>query len=108
MPERRPAQLLLLDRMVWTYANEHNRVPDRSVMNLYCWPCELTHLILIGDVERLVYGFVGTVAEQNKSGTLAIADVAPPCLLDVLQAATDGDHFQFVDLTIINRGGDPG
>jgi hypothetical protein len=77
-------------------------------MQLYCWPCETVHELSVPDVERLVYGFVGTVAEQNKSGTLAIADVAPPCLLDVLQAATDGDHFQFVDLTIINRGGDPG
>lgn len=81
---------------------------DLVRVRLYCWPCETPHELSVPDVERLVYGFAGTVAEQNRSGVLpsSIGDV--PCLLEVLEAATTGDHFQFVDLTILNRGGDPG
>ena len=76
-------------------------------LTFHCWPCDRAHTFASADVERLVYTLAAEIAELQTSGALPAGGANLPCLAELLDRATTGDHFQFVDLTIDRRAGDP-
>lgn len=76
-------------------------------LTFHCWPCDRAHTFASADVERLVYTLAAEVAELQTSAPISPAMASLPCLAELLDRATTGDHFQFVDLTVDRREGDP-
>jgi len=83
-------RLLNLDRRHWVYANvEASPPPDSSTMNLYCWPCRAPHVLLLRDVERIVYALGAHETDKDpRAGSWAGS-----CLLQVLRWADDAEIY---------------
>lgn len=89
-------KLFNADRLFWVKVSRGPAAtaPDQSTMNLYCWRCNGPHVLLLDDVERLVYALATDAADRSeRADRVPLADYIPSCYLTVLRWAADSEMY---------------